>query len=150
MNGVSAIGRTLPNLISDKIGPLNVQAPCALVTGVLVYAWIGVHTIVPLFVVVVLYGLFSGGLISLPPAAVASMTRDMSTFGARMGVTFTFMSVGSLIGSPVSGAIIQGNGGNNYDAARIWSATTIVVGSLLMFASRMWVSRREGKLILKV
>ena len=35
--------------------------------------------------IAVLYGFFSGGLLALPPASVASLTPDLSHFGARMG-----------------------------------------------------------------
>lgn len=151
MNAASAIGRTVPNLISDTVGPLNVQVPCILIAGVLTYAWLGVHTLGPLLVVAILYGVFSGALISLPPGAVASMTRDMSTFGARMGLVFAFMSVGSLIGTPVTGAIIQGSkSGSDYEGAKLWSATTLVLGSILMGASRMFISHRTGKFLVKV
>jgi MFS family permease len=145
MNAASAFGRTLLNFISDTIGPLNVQIPNVLIAGILVLAWLGVHTLAPLLVIAILYGFFSGALISLPPAAVASMTKDMSTFGARMGLTFAFMAVGSLIMSPVVGAIVQSSGGNGYNGARIWSGVTVLGGLALMGAARVVIARREGK-----
>ncbi|ETN42787.1 uncharacterized protein HMPREF1541_01945 [Cyphellophora europaea CBS 101466] len=85
VNAASVFGRTLPNLLSDHVGPLNVQIPCGLVSAVLIYGWLGVHSLGSLLTIAVLYGFFSGGLLALPPASVASLTPDLSHFGARMG-----------------------------------------------------------------
>jgi MFS family permease len=151
MNAASIFGRTLPNLLSDTLGPLNVQIPNVVVAGILVFAWLAVHSLPSLLILCILYGFFSGALISLPPAAVASMTKDMSTFGGRMGIVFLFMSVGSLVGSPVVGAIIQsGSGTEGYDGARIWSGVTVVGGAVLMAASRGWVSWKRGQWWIRV
>ena len=150
MNAASIPGRTIPTYFSDKVGPLNVQAPAIFCSGILVFAWLGVMSLPSLLVVAILYGFASGALIALPPAAVASLTSDMTRFGARMGVVLSFLSLGSLIGGPVTGAIVQSGGGNNYDGARIWAGTTLIVGACLVGASRTWISRREGRLILKV
>ena len=152
INAASSFGRLLPNFLSDVVGPLNVQGPAMLVAGVLTLCWIAVHSLAPLLVLCVLYGFFSGALIGLPPAAVASLTQDMNRFGARMGLAFGFLAIGSLVGTPITGAII-GNGrggGNDYDGARIWSGVTIVAGSFLVGGARMVISRRAGKLLIKV
>jgi MFS family permease len=44
-NAFSMFGRTLPNWLSDKSGPLNVLIPCALVCGVLVLCMQAVHNL---------------------------------------------------------------------------------------------------------
>jgi len=128
-----------------------VQVVSVTITGILAYAWLGAHTLASLLVVAILYGFFSGALIGLPPIATASMTKDMSTYGARMGLIFAFMGLGSLIGTPVTGAIVEGSrNGNGYDGARIWSATTIVVGGAFMAGSRMLLAREKGNFLVRV
>lgn len=151
INAASAIGRALPALISDYWGPLNMQIPCALISGVLAYAWLGVHTLPSLLVLCILYGFFSGGMLALPPAAVASLTEDMTHFGQRMGLAFVFMAVGSLVGTPVTGAIIgQRDASGNWDGAKVWAGTMILAGGLLMGLGRWFVSRKRGKWWTKV
>ena len=143
-------GRAVPCLLSDYAGPLNIQVPCAFVSAILAYSWLGIDSLGPLLAIAVLYGFFSGGMLALPPASMSSLTKDMSHFGARMGLCFVGMAVGSLIGTPVTGAIIgpdRNAGDGNWDGARIWSGTTILAGGLLMAASRVAVGfeRRDGR-----
>lgn len=134
-NGGSAIGRVLPNFFSDYVGSLNLQAPAILIAGVLVLTWLATDAVGPIMVITILYGFFSGASVGLPPAAVASMTTDMQKFGGRIGVVFMTMGLASLIGSPVTGAIVQAQGGS-YDGARIWAGVTLLVGGCLMGAAR--------------
>jgi MFS family permease len=136
INAASIIGRTVPNYISDHIGPLNVQVPGSLIAGILVLCWLPVHSIGGLLTIGILYGIFSGTLISILPPAIASMTSDMTRFGARTGVIFAALAFGSLIGTPVTGALVQSQHGS-YDGARIWSGVCLVAGSVLIFFSRM-------------
>lgn len=41
-----------------------------------------------------IYGLFSGGLISLQAATVARLTTDMNTYGTMIGVQMAVNSIG--------------------------------------------------------
>lgn len=102
MNAASIPGRTLPMIVSDTVGPLNIQAPFAVISGILAFSWLAVSDLSGLLAVCILYAVASGGFLSMPPAAVASLTPDLSRFGARMGVILAFMSLGSLVGNPVS------------------------------------------------
>ncbi|OCK99972.1 uncharacterized protein K441DRAFT_673453 [Cenococcum geophilum 1.58] len=79
---------------------------------------------------------FSGALISLPLTAVASMTEDLSSLGDRLSVVFMPMSFSSLIGSPVTGAIVKSLN-DTYGDARIRSGTVIIAGAVLMTLTRM-------------
>jgi hypothetical protein len=77
-----------------------------------------------------------GALVSIPPTAVASMTADMTRFGSRLAIIFVAMAFGSLIGTPVTGTLVQSHNGS-YDDARIWSGMCLIAGASLMFFSRM-------------
>jgi hypothetical protein len=60
-NAASILGRTLPNLLADKIGPLNVSIFVSFGTGVMVFALFGVTDLSGVIVFAILYGFFSGG-----------------------------------------------------------------------------------------
>lgn len=92
-------------ILSDIVGPLNIQAPFAVISGILAFSWLAVYDLSGLLAVCILYAVASGAFLAMPPAAVASLTPDLSRFGARMGVILAFMSLGSLVGNPVSLAI---------------------------------------------
>lgn len=147
VNAASIIGRTIPSYYSDFTGPLNLQGPAILISGILVLCWLPVHTFGPLMIVTILYGFFSGTAISLPPTSAASLTTDMTRFGARLGLVFMAMGLASLVGSPVTGAIVQGQSGG-YDGARIYAGVTMVGGSVLLGVARM--ARTGWKLAGKV
>lgn len=145
MNAASVPGRTLPTILSDKVGPLNIQSPFAIISGVIAFSWLAVSDLSGLLAVCILYAVASGAFLAMPPAAVASLTPDLSRFGARMGVTLAFMSLGSLVGNPVSGAIIQSrDNGGYYAGAKLWAGCMLCGGGALIGTARMILSRRKG------
>lgn len=89
MNGVGIVGRILPNHLADKyFGPLNMLIPVVLVSSVIIYAWIGVHSRGGLYAWAVMYGIFGAAIQSLFPATLASLTSDLRKAGVRMGMIF--------------------------------------------------------------
>ncbi|KAL0565215.1 hypothetical protein V5O48_016809, partial [Marasmius crinis-equi] len=42
LNGASAVGRVLGNYLADLYGPFNIQVPCTVATGALIWAVLGV------------------------------------------------------------------------------------------------------------
>lgn len=151
MNAASIPGRTLPTIMSDKVGPLNIQAPFAVISGILAFSWLAVSDRSGLLAVCILYAVASGAFLAMPPAAVASLTPDLSRFGARMGVVLAFMSLGSLVGNPVCGAIIQSrDSGTYYAGAKVWAGCMLVGGGALIWIARMILSRRQGRFLMKV
>lgn len=132
-NASSSFGRILPNYTADKIGPLNIQALATLIAGVLVFTWIPAQSMGSVMAIAILYGFFSGSLVSVPPTAIASMTANMNELGGRIGMCFLSMAFGSLIGSPVTGAIVQTVG---YDSARIYAGIMLLAGVTTMAMAR--------------
>ncbi|KAL7940292.1 major facilitator superfamily domain-containing protein [Trichoderma barbatum] len=132
-NAASSFGRILPNYISDKTGPLNIQVPATVIASVLVFTWIPAHSMASVVVIAIFYGFFSGSLVSIPPTAIASMTANMNELGGRIGMCFLAMAFGSLIGSPVTGAIVQSAG---YDGARIYAGVMLFAGAITMAVAR--------------
>ncbi len=83
MNAASIPGRLFPTILSDTVGPLNVQIPAVLISAIVMFAWLAISSLSSLLLVAIFYGISSGAFIALPPAAVASLTVDMTKFGSR-------------------------------------------------------------------
>jgi MFS family permease len=78
--------------------------PCCFFSAIILFLFRLVHDLPGLIVVAIAYGLISGGMVSLPPATIANLTKNPSEYGTRMGMGYTIASLGALIGGPVSGA----------------------------------------------
>jgi MFS family permease len=65
INFLSLLGRIIPGIIADKVGPFNCFVPSAVIGAILTYACIGIHNAAGLYAFCVLYGLFSGHQSSL-------------------------------------------------------------------------------------
>ncbi|KAL9612463.1 MAG: hypothetical protein Q9167_002935 [Letrouitia subvulpina] len=105
-NAASTFGRAAPNALSDKTGPFNLLAPCAIISGVLILCMIAVRSEAAIIVVAVLSGFFSGVFIAMPPVCFVSLIKDKTRIGTRMGMGFGMIAFGMLIGGPGGGAIL--------------------------------------------
>ncbi|KNG83963.1 MFS monocarboxylate transporter [Aspergillus nomiae NRRL 13137] len=135
LNAGSTFGRVLPNFVADHTGPLNVLTPAATATAILAFAWIGVHNVPGIIVLAVLYGLTSGGFVSLPPVVMASMTKDIRTLGTRLGMVFSTTSFGLLIGTPIGGAILDST--HKYLGVQLFTACCLITASSIFAALRL-------------
>ncbi|KAL3492932.1 major facilitator superfamily domain-containing protein [Aspergillus germanicus] len=135
LNAGSTFGRILPNFIADHTGPLNMLIPASAITAILSYVWIGVHTVPGIIILSVLYGIFSGGFVSLPPVVMASLTKDMRELGTRMGMVFAITSVGLLIGTPIGGAILSGS--HKYLGVQLFTACALTVSVAIFLGVRL-------------
>lgn len=129
--------RLLPTYYADKVGSLNTLIPFVFLCGVMMYGWIGIHSVETLYVFAVIYGSASAVIQALWPAGIVSLSRtpDLKKSGVRMGMAFTIVSFSSFTGPPLAGALIQHNGGN-YTYANIWAGTSFFVGGALLVAAR--------------
>ncbi|KAJ5354322.1 hypothetical protein N7541_006886 [Penicillium brevicompactum] len=121
-------GRFLPGLVADRMGRFNVMILTSLVCSILTLAlWFEAGSdSASIICYAVLFGFWSGAAISLTPVCISQVcaTED---YGKRNGTTFTIVSVGTLLGIPIAGAIQELNGGG------YWGL--IVFGGVLYLAS---------------
>lgn len=132
----SVFGRLLPNFIADKIGPINTLIPCTVCAGILCFVWIAIDNHGGTIVFAVLYGFFSGTYVSIPPACISMMTKDMSIIGTRLGMCFCFAGLGVLMGTPVAGALITRQGGD-FLGAQIFAGVAIALAVVFITAARI-------------
>ena len=135
LHATSIPGRILPNMLADKIGAMNVLIPLTLCTAVTAFSWIAALNLDSFIAFVLLYGTFSGAMVSLPPAALAALTPDMSRVGTRMGMSFSFAGLGMLVGSPIAGAVRTSSAG--FVGLDVFCGATVLAGAAAMLMSQL-------------
>ncbi|KAI9840225.1 MAG: hypothetical protein M1838_004174 [Thelocarpon superellum] len=137
LNGSGFAGRLVPAFLADRyFGPLNMQIPMVFLSGVMMFAWIGVHGHASLIVFAIFYGMFASAIQGLLPATLSSLTGDVRKAGVRMGMVFSVLSFASLTGPPIAGALLaQQHGGYLY--AQAFSGAVMVAGALTLIAARI-------------
>ncbi|KAK4118936.1 MFS general substrate transporter [Parathielavia appendiculata] len=146
INGVGMPGRLVPNHFADRLGAINVLVPVTAITGICALCWMAVESTAGLYVWCCFYGAAAGGIQSLFPAALSSLTTDVRKAGVRMGMIFTIVSFATLAGPPIAGAIITASGGSYYGAQGFAGATLLLSTGLMAAARTVKVRRlmREG------
>lgn len=134
MSAGSIAGRIIPGLVADRVGALNVLGFCTICASILGFCWIAIRdTAGGLIIWTLLYGALSGAFVSLQPTTVASITKDLSTVGARMGMNTFCASFGILIGTPIAGLLV---GDGNWVGMQVFAGATLLGGALLILATR--------------
>ncbi|KAF4624137.1 hypothetical protein G7Y89_g14036 [Cudoniella acicularis] len=128
MNGASVVGRVGPNILSDKVGPLNIMIPFTFISGILAFAWIRTRTFASVVVFCILYGFFSGAIVALLPTSLIVFCPDIRVLGARMGMCFSFLGLGVLIGSPIAGVLLDSQVG--FHGLKAFCGIMVIVGSM--------------------
>jgi MFS family permease len=114
------------------------------------YTWAAVSSTTNLYVWTAFYSLFFGGIQSLLPGALSSLSSDPQKQGTQMGMVFSVLSFGCLIGTPVAGALISGSERGYFDA-QIFAGTCLGAGGLLLVAAReVKRGKVSGDLLLKL
>lgn len=137
INAGSSLGRILPNFAADYVGTLNMQSTFALASAVLSLSLLAIRNVQGILAFCVLYGFFTGTFVSLPAPTVASLSVNTASLGARMSMAFMAAGIGSLVGSPIAGAILATNGGNNWNMLQLWSGALLILSTLFMFGARI-------------
>lgn len=131
----SIVGRILPGLVADRVGPLNVLGTCTVIAGTLGFVWIAVqNTLGGLVVWSLLYGAFSGSFVSLQPTVIVSITSDLSTVGGRMGLNTFCAAIGILIGTPIAGLLVERG---SWASMQAFCGGTLLAGAMLVVATRL-------------
>ncbi|KAJ3454591.1 hypothetical protein MRS44_013191 [Fusarium solani] len=122
LNGVSVVGRLGSNYAADLFGTIYVFTPVAGATATVLLAWIAVKNVAGIYCWAVACGICSGGVQSLFPAALASLTADPQKLGIR-------------IGPPIGGALISALGGR-YLGAQAFAGVSMSLSTLFLVAAQ--------------
>jgi hypothetical protein len=110
-------------------GALNVMTPALFIAGVLTFVWPHLRGTGALVTLAVFYGASSGafvGLISEPMVALG----DMTDVGRRTGMYLTILSLGAVVGPPISGAINRNTG--SYSIGGVYAGEFFNLSSQLL------------------
>ncbi|KAK9376094.1 major facilitator superfamily domain-containing protein [Lipomyces chichibuensis] len=137
LNAASIFGRILPSIMADKVGHYNMNTLGISLAGTMILAlWIPAHNTGSLIAFAILYGFFSGTFVALIPACTAHIS-NIQDIGTRVGLMFFCLSLTSLAGVPIGGAII----GNGMSEKR-WNGMMAFAGSFLLVAGIFhWAAR---------
>lgn len=140
MNAGGVFGRIVPAILSDKMGRFNLLIPASFLAGLscLIF-WMLAKTMTAVMGFAAVYGFLSGAFISVITPCVAQIS-DIDEIGTRIGALYTLISVPSLVGGPIAGALIQYQGGS-YTGMIGLSGSSIIFGSLFILACRLKINR---------
>lgn len=143
MNGSSILGRTIPNIVADHYGPLNVLLASSVVVGALMFALFAATNVGGVAAFAVFYGFFSGGVISLAAPAVASFVThsDLSDLGIRIGVLSFALAFALLTGNPIAGALLTAQ--HHWQRPLSFAAAVVFAGAICYLLVWKSMARRK-------
>jgi MFS family permease len=142
----SIIGRVGPNYLADKIGSLNIWVVVTFVSSILMFAWLAIDSLGGLVAFALLYGLFSGALVSVAPSVVVGLSPDPRLIGTRMGMVFFLSGISILVGTPIGGVILGEASEPRWRDTIAYGAASLILGAIGFSAARFVLYRRRKEL----
>ncbi|CAN9268346.1 unnamed protein product [Alternaria sp. RS040] len=144
----SFFGRLVSGVLAHFLGAIVTWALCAFSSGVLALCWISIETEKTFIAFSILWaswiladsgsGFFSAALVTVPSAAFANITPDLSRLGTRLGMSWSVSSIASLIGAPIAGALLKKtNGRTNFVGVQVWSGVCLMLGTCWLVV--LWI-----------
>lgn len=135
MNATSTIGRLGSAYLCDHFGALNVHVVVTFIASLLVLVgWTLSNTVPAAIAFVVLFGIFSGAVIGLPPASVAYVLgpypEAQAKLGQWTGMMYSLSAVAALTGPVIAGYLISEY--ESYLTVQLWSGTCLMLSAICM------------------
>ncbi|THH00733.1 hypothetical protein EW026_g1870 [Hermanssonia centrifuga] len=132
LNFGSFVGRLSSGFAAHAFGVPIVITLSAGCCSAVILGMIGLKSVTSVVLVGLFFGFFAGAYIALNAPLIAVLTDDFSEIGARMGIAFTILAIGGLIGSPISGALLT----ENY----IWWRPALFSGIMAFIGSAFFIA----------
>ncbi|KAI1100455.1 putative MFS monocarboxylate transporter [Jackrogersella minutella] len=145
LNAASVLGRLTPSLVANKIGPIHTFLISITLAGVTAFCWINTNSGAGNIAFSAFFGFFTGGIVALPAVVLTSFTPDLSRLGTRLGMSSVLNGVASLIGTPISGAILGATG--NYLGIQLFAGFLFMGTAAFMVVLRFVIT--GNKLMVK-
>lgn len=135
MNATSTIGRLASAYLCDHFGALNVHVVVTFIASVLVLVgWTLSNSVPAAIAFVVLFGIFSGAVIGLPPASVAYVLgpnpEAQANLGQWTGMMYSLSAVPALAGPVIAGYLISEY--ESYLTVQMWSGGCLLISAFCM------------------
>ena len=130
-------GRWVPGALSDSFGRFNVAIGTLVILGiVMLVGWLPFgNDLTSMYVISALYGFFSGSIFSLLPVCCGQISKT-EDFGKRYATMYFCVSFVTLVGVPITGAIIGNKSEANYQHYKIFCAVTTLFSASCFVVSR--------------
>jgi MFS family permease len=125
----STAGRLGLGVLADRMGIIRLYQLCILILGLCFVLWLFGHSYGPLVAFALLMGASYGGAVTLTPAVLSELFGTQG-LGVLLGTLYTSSAVGTLLGPPLAGAIIDHTGG--YALAVIFTGATSVAAFFIL------------------
>lgn len=135
LNAGSLVGRILGGALANRLGRFNTLAAASAACGILILCWLRIKSRGGMVVLSVLFGFCSGIVIGLFAATIAVTAPKPNVIGSYLGMAMGVLSLASLTGTPITGAMISTYG--TYDAAIIFAGVSAVLGAVIIFVARV-------------
>ncbi|EXJ68276.1 uncharacterized protein A1O5_08891 [Cladophialophora psammophila CBS 110553] len=133
LNAGSFAGRILPAFVAHKFGPAVVLSAGSISLGILILAWIGIHSIPGVTIWAILVGFMAGITVAIPAAVVPLLSPTPNVVGARTGMAWSGSAFAGLIGGPIAGALVNTTTSNYAHGQAFGGAASLFGGLLLMY-----------------
>ncbi|KAG0373165.1 hypothetical protein BGX24_012055 [Mortierella sp. AD032] len=142
MNGSAAVGRIVMGFVLDRIGSINALCISTFATTLtLFFLWMFAKTPAMMIIFSIAYGLCGGAHVSSAISA-SSAIAGLDRLGSVTGIMYAVMTIGSTIGSPISGVILDTIGHHSdYTGVIVWAGSVMLIASLIQFVLRFVTSR---------
>ncbi|KAK4056865.1 hypothetical protein OIO90_002115 [Microbotryomycetes sp. JL221] len=145
LNSSSFCGRILLPAVADELGAFNTLIISTSGASALIFALYGVSSPASVIVFALLYGFFSGGIVSLISPVLIATANNIHEIGTRQGCGFIVNGLAALACAPIAGALLEAGGGDNFKYSTAFAGGVIALGSALLFVARCYQSRLLGK-----
>jgi MCP family monocarboxylic acid transporter-like MFS transporter 10 len=155
MNGASTVGRLTLAQFSDKTGPLNMHIVSQLISSLLTFIlWSLAGSETDAIAFCVVFGIFSGMVIGLPPASIANILSCTYTapgteglakkkLGHWVGMMYSCAAIPALVGPLISGHLITQY--QSYITVQMWSGTNLMLSFICMVVARWYLPCFDGE-----
>ncbi|TGO34697.1 hypothetical protein BHYA_0185g00010 [Botrytis hyacinthi] len=144
LNVGSFFGRIIPTHFADIYGPFNIDIICVLLSGILAFTWITIHSTASMILFTVSYGFFSGGLTLISPNLGVALSPDTGVLGVRLGMLLMPISVGILVGNPIAGALES----YGWISLQMFTAALLMASLLVVIVARILMYATETAALL--
>ncbi|KAJ2448085.1 hypothetical protein GGF42_005238 [Coemansia sp. RSA 2424] len=143
INAASTVGRIATGQIAASLGNINTLSLCTCIASLSVLVlWLPFQSGGTLVACAIVYGLFCGGFIGLVPVVMAELW-GVQRIATIIGLLYIANFIGTMIGAPSSGAILDNVGhGIDFKPSIIFSGVFMLAAFLFFAVLRLSVSRK--------